>query len=183
MITRTSILALDPGLQYPAAALYVGDHLICAERVSVPAEIKGTDVMSRCEVIARCVVDWMLERAEWPETFVAEWPQIYPTGRGKGDPNQLVPLAAMSAAVLAILRQGPNGVIGRSPRPREVWGELPKSTKGNPWASPRGRRLASRLSPTERERVENYHDALDAAGLALWAAGRWKARKNYDGAV
>lgn len=186
MITRTSILALDPGLVYPAVAVYVGDRLVRAERVDLPDHLTKMGVMDRCEIIACCVVDWLRDEAlEWPATFVAEWPQIYPGGRGKGDPNQLVPLAAIATGVLVQLRRAPYSppVDALSPKPAEVWKRLPKSTKGDPWISPRGRRLASLLRPEERAKVADYHDALDAAGLALWAAGRWKARKNHDGAV
>lgn len=180
-----SILALDPGLEYPAAALY-SDRLMCAERVPLPGHLAKLDLMDRVDRIAESIVDWCLSQP-WtynhPTLMIAELPQIYGGGRGKGDPNKLLPLAMLCSAVLARLRPSCTVLNSMTRQPGAVWGNLPKTTKGDPWKSPRGIRLAQRLRPEERAVVQDKHDALDAAGLALYAAGRWKARKTYSGAV
>jgi hypothetical protein len=175
-------VALDPGLAFPAVAAYdqEQDSLLFARRVKLAPELKGMSVVSRCVAIAHAVyLDLRSSDCAAPSALICEWPQIYQSTRSKGDPNQLVPLAGIACALLA--RMGDSR--GLSPKPGEVWGRLPKSTKGDPWESPRGRRLAQRLRSDERAVVQDKHDALDAAGLCLYVAGRWKARKNYAGAV
>jgi hypothetical protein len=180
------ILAIDPGLVHPGAAIYVADRLICAQRVRVPGEWAKLGVLDRCEKVADQVVAWArFSHDFWPALLVVEWPQWYrETKSGGKDPNDLAALCGIAGAALGRLRAAEPGILvdALSPKPREVWGNLPKATKGDPWKSPRARRLASRLRPVERAGVQDYHDALDAAGLALWAAGRWQARRVYPGA-
>ena len=183
-----SILALDPGLTKPGAALHQGGKLVRADRLKVPKEWSKLEILDRCDRVAEVAFEWF-SQFKYPFgvndalMLIVEWPQWY-GGNEKGiDPNDLAGLCAISGALLGRLRSKGRDVAARSPKPREVWGNLPKATTGNPWRSPRGARLASRLTPAERAGVTYYHDALDAAGLALFAAGLWAPRSVYPGAV
>jgi hypothetical protein len=184
-----SVLAIDPGLTKPGVALLQRGRIVLAERLRVPKGWSSLEILERCDRLAELAVDWFerrpcgsQDREDAPHTLVVEWPQWYGDKAGI-DANDLAGLCGIAGATLARLRCSGMDLEARSPTPREVWGTVPKATTGDPWASPRGRRLATRLDVSERAVVANYHDALDAAGLALWAAGRWKARRNYPGAV
>lgn len=187
-----SVLALDPGLTKPGVALLQEGKIVRADRLKVPKDWAKLEILDRCDKVAEVAAEWFAQfkyeistvGARVTLTLVCEWPQWYGDNENGIDPNDLAGLCAISGALLGRLRATTKReVIARSPKPREVWGTVPKSTKGNPWKSPRGARLASRLTPAERAAVANYHDALDGAGLALWGAGLWKARSNYPGAV
>jgi hypothetical protein len=116
---------------------------------------------------------------------VVEWPQWYPGS--PIDPSDLAGLCGIAGAVAGMISLGMAGkdiaLTCLSPRPAEVWGQVPKATTGDPWVSPRGMMLARRLDDEERETVTRYHDALDAAGLGLWAVGRWERMQVLPGAV
>jgi hypothetical protein len=182
-----SILALDPGLEHPALAYYT-DRLIWAQRVKLPGEYKSLGILDRSDRVARaCLVRAHEMHVENVTLIIVEFPQWYAADKSKGDPNDLAALAAIAGSVTGRVR-GNGGRCGfdvrvDSPRPREVWGNVPKVTKGDPWVSPRGQKLARRLTAVERAGVQDKHDALDAAGLALFAAGRWKQIRVYPGAV
>jgi hypothetical protein len=185
----TAILALDPGLTKPGVALHHHDgHLVKADRLKVDAGWAKLGILDRCDHVAELAQDWFREfkyplGGETALTLIVEWPQWYGDNEKGIDPNDLAGLCGISGSLLGRLRSGWREVRAVSPKPREVWGSVPKKTTGNPWSSPRGSRLAARLTAEERARVGNYHDALDAAGLALYAAGRWKQRRLYPGAV
>lgn len=183
-----NILALDPGLTKPGAAIHMGGKLLRADRLKVPREWSKLGILDRCDKVGAAAYEWF---AQFKYPFgvndelhlIVEWPQWYDDNEKGIDPNDLAGLCAIAGSLLGRLRQGWRTVHADSPKPREVWGTLPKKTTGDPWKSPRGHRLASRLTPEERSGVADYHDALDAAGLALYKAGRWTPRSNYPGAV
>lgn len=176
-----SILAVDPGLVHPGAAFYRDGALVSAQRVKVPAVWSKLGVLERCFLIGGAVARWALVIGP-PDHLIVEWPRWYSATKSGGvDPNDLAGLCGIAGAVAGCLRIELRSIS--SPEPRAVWGNVPKSTKGDPWDSPRGRRLHGRLSPAERLVVAPYHDALDAAGLALHAAGRWKPRRVRPGAI
>lgn len=190
------ILAIDPGLANPAAC-YSEDGLIRrAERIKVPKDWMKLEILERCARIAEAVVDWHCDvsqnqhgLAATPDVLIVEWPQWYGERSAETDkridPNDLAGLCGINGAIAGRIRTWPGGRAMRilSPKPREVWGNVPKSTKGNPWLSPRGMKLERRLKPGEREVIQSKHDALDAAGLAMFADGRWETRQLFPGAV
>ena len=113
--------------------------------------------------------------------LVYEWPQIYPGSKQKTDPNDLPGLAAVGGGVAGILASTVTSV--RTPTPREWAGQTPKSKTGDPWLSPRGERIRSRLSPAEFALTPAQHDVLDAVAIGLWAVGRFEQRRVFPGAV
>lgn len=165
------LLAVDPGLQYPAAALFVHGELRKASRVPIPKGVTTrTPILLRCRAISFALTDY----AELiPDILVVEYPQIYTQEKSKGDPNNLIPLAAMGGVLTGLY---PNAVV-ISPKPREWTGNVPKAESGDPWKSPRGQRVWSRLSAKERLNVVPSHDAIDAVGLGLFGLGRFERRR------
>lgn len=166
------LLAVDPGLRYPAAAVFAGGKLVRASRVKLPPSlsrfrgVRGLDEGEHCRQVAELVCAWAVEHlGALPELVVSEYPQVYPD-EFKKDPNDLLPLAGIGVAVGARLC-----VRVVSPRPREWIGSIPKSKSGPAWQSPRGRLIASRMTALERALVEESHDAIDALGIGKWAQG------------
>lgn len=166
------LLAIDPGLRYPARAFFVDGELIVASRVPIPKGITTrTPVLERCRAIAIALIgDYR------PDVVVTEYPQIYTREKSKGDPNKLIPLAAIGACIAGLL---PDAKVV-APKPREWTGNLPKDEDGDPWLSPRGRRVWSRLTVEERARVVPSHDAVDSVGLGLYGLGRFDRRRVYE---
>lgn len=139
----------------------------------------GDSLGHRTQCIATQVVEWIRANNLVINTYVYEWPQVYRASKSKGDPNQLIALAAVGAAIGA-------GLVGArvvSVLPDEWSGQVPKKTTGDPWATPRGIRVASRLSDYERACVPKVHDAIDAVGIGLHALGRYAPRRVFPGAA
>lgn len=177
------LFALDPGLRYPAGALFWQGRLQIAERIKVPTKLAKLSIGERTRQIADLIVEWYFSKVttkQAPDAIVYEWPFVYP-GKTDKDPNDLIPLAAMDAAVAARLQ--PRIIV--SPLPREWAGGTKKTTTGDPWLSQRGQIVGRRLDVAgvgERALVVTSHDAIDAAGLGLWALGRLD-RAVFPGAV
>lgn len=168
----TTLLAVDPGLRYPAAAWFVDGVLVKATRVKVKVDT-SEQIAKRCRDVALAIAHWCPES---PSSLCVEWPQIYTQDKSKGDPNNLVPLAGVGACLTGLF---PDSSI-LSPKPKDWTGNVPKTDEGDPWDSPRGQRVWERLSPSERLCVVPSHDAIDAVGIGLWALGRFQRRRTYD---
>lgn len=188
----TLLLAVDPGLIHPAAALFHCGVLVGASRVRVPGKLSKLAVADRCAEIGDLIVEWALDAASVarcsplvPSEVACEWPQIYAHGKGKGDPNNLVPLAAICTSVVSRVRAllSPARPAVSSLMPGAIWGNaLPKVETGDPLSSPRGKLVWKRLSEGERAVVALSHDALDAVGIGLKKLERLVLRV-YPGAT
>lgn len=182
-------LAVDPGTEHPAAAIYDRGELVVASRVKLPtALVRMTGQLmqsERARLIAKCIVEWY--RGTFvngtppppPSLVIHEWPQIYTYSKGKGNPNKLIPLAAIGTAVACLFDVEPVSVepdewIGQIKKDEDLPNELS-------WESPRGKFIRSRLTPAEVARVVLSHDAVDAAGIGAWALG--KLERRYPGCV
>ncbi len=157
-------VAVDPGVTNPAIAIFHNGVLKCAKRVKVPGAAAKLDRLERVRHIvqALAVEVWDFTAGHTPGVIAVEYPQIYRAGKSKGDPNDLLGLAAIGGGLAATF-----GVEVISPLPAEWIGGIPKNTTGDPWASPRGRVIGSRLTALERAFVVASHDALDAVGIGL----------------
>src|SRR5690348_8977245 len=100
-MSRGWLVALDPGVDHPAAAVFLDGELRAASRVRVPGAIDSLEVGERCRQIALLVRDWVLNQTGGvtPANLLCEKPQVYRTGRSKGDPNDLIPLAVLDGYV------------------------------------------------------------------------------------
>lgn len=170
------LVSFDPGLTYPAAAIWNRGVLVGASRVPVPGVLASLDSGERYRRIARLVAEWCLGRLpELPVAVATELPEIYSREREK-NPNDLFPLAFLDGAVAAYLDSAYLGsdrsVESIALLPREWTGGIPKSKTGDPWLSPRGRILERRLSVDERTTIVSSHDSLDAVGIGLKVLGR-----------
>lgn len=174
------LLALDPSVRSPGMALFRNDVLSSAGRLTIKrSKIPGI----ACSdgqwwlTVAHDILKWVGPVAV--RTLVFEKPQIYTAYKSKGDPNDLVGLAGVAAAVAGMLRwHGPLEVF--SPTPAEWIGQLPKTTRGSAKESPRAKRILSRLSPAELALVPDQHDAIDAVGIGLWCLGRLTPRTTFS---
>lgn len=176
----TTLLALDPGVRYPACALFADRELVSASRVKLPGNIAKLNMGERVRRIGNLIHEWVVGvLIDVPlDRLVYEVPQIYRQGKSKGDPNDLIPLALLSGYVSG--RWPSTEVCGL--KPREWCGQLPKLTKGDPWTSPRGELVARRLDAAERACIVSSHDAIDAVGIGLHDLERLR-RRVLPGAV
>lgn len=185
------LLSVDPGLRSPGAALFRHGVLIACDRIKLDAELQALDAGTRYLRVAQEIIAWYADVIEAQgacalRTVIFEHPQWYTRDKSKGDPNKLAGCLGVgqSVAVLAFERCVAAEVRGPeilSPLPAEWTGQLPKATKGNPWACPRGERVSSRLVEAERKLVPAQHDAIDGLGLGLWALGRYDRRRVFPG--
>ncbi len=171
-----NLLAIDPGLRYPAAALFKDGLLVAASRVKVPAATHKLGIGQRCLTVAQLIRAWVHGHGLKIDELVIEWPRCYT--RMKGDPADLFPLAGVGMCLA-----GMYDVPVTAPTAPEWIGNIPKTTTGDPLASIRAQRIWSRLSEAERLCVVLSHDAIDATGLALFRLGRLEIRKGFIGAT
>ncbi len=180
------LLAVDPSIRSPGAALFRSGLLIAAERVKVDASA-NLSRGERCARVASAIIRWAIAYNAEPRTLVYEWPQWYAASKSKGDPNDLAGLVGVGAEIggqLSIALVPRNICLVRvTPTPSEWIGQLPKSTKGDPWDSPRGARIKSRLTAAEFACVVPSHDSVDAIGLGLWSLGRLERKRVFSGST
>lgn len=174
----TEVLALDPSISSAGVALARDGTLVAAERIVGIAE---GDVASRALYMAHAIRRWWIAKLDTDEiyrsiTLVTEWPQVYRAGKSKGDPNDLLGMAAVVGAVAGLLR--PAEIVSYTPR--EWIGSLPKSTRhSEAFTSARGVRIMAALARAERALVPRYHDAVDAVGVLLKYLGRLEPRRVF----
>lgn len=164
------LLAIDPSVRSPGVALFNGtNELIACTRLIIQAMPAGSEG-EHWLAVSDEILAWVRRSYHYHQisNVVFEKPQIYRASRSKGNPNDLLGLVGVSMAVAARL---PQAFIS-SPTPAEWCGNLKKNTRGSAKASPRAKRILSRLTPAEAKLVPDQHDALDAVGLGLWFLGR-----------
>lgn len=166
------LLAVDPSVRSPGAAIFCDSVLVAVARIPCKRASDVSDGQRWLDVATQ-IRAWV--GARQITSFIFEKPQIYTAFKSKGDPNDLIGLAGIGAALAGML-----GVSVLSPTPAEWIGQLPKSTRGSALDSPRSQRIVSRLSPAELALVPDQHDAIDAVGLGLWALGRLKPHSVFS---
>lgn len=185
------LLALDPGLNSPGAALFLQDvpepRLWAAAQIEIPDSLATLGEGRRWWAVAQEIVSWAVAAAApaCVTAVVFERPQWYARGKSKGDPNQLAGVAGVAANVTGTLGTH-RAITISSPAPAEWIGQLSKvcptckgkakkkckSCHGSAWETPRGRFIRKRLTANELELVPDQNDAIDAVGLGLWQLGR-----------
>lgn len=181
-----NILTLDPAAGGTSAiARWSAGALAEVKLVRGVRAMLGESPGSRCH---RTVAQIREELVSWRQRQVAvdilvwEWPHVYQRERSHADPADLLALAAVGGAVAAVAESLWPGLVVKTVEPGEWSGQVPKNKTGDPWASPRGRRIHERLTATERALVPRSHDALDAVGIGLHALGRFAPRRVFPGA-
>lgn len=175
------LFALDPSLLSAGCAVFRDGVLAEAWRhrplFPFPTGDDPLAVGDRWQTWAQVIGNAFLQRGTGG-TLVWERPQIYRASKSKGDPNDLIALAAIGNGVAAHFRRGAT----MAPTPAQWTGQVKKATRGSAWKSPRGMRIRSRLTPAELALVPDQHDVVDAVGLGLWALGRLEVTRVYSSA-
>lgn len=177
------LLAVDPSIVSPGVALFRDGVLHAVARIRVP-HFPRLNVAERSLATADAIAEICTSWGGQPNTVAFEWPQIYTAAKSKGDPNDLIAMAAVDGALTAVLHLAciMRGVQLRvlCYKPAEWIGQLPKATRGKASASPRAQRIYSRLTPAELALVPDQHDAIDSVGIGLHALGRLGVRRVYS---
>lgn len=192
------LLAVDPSVRSPGAALFNSDkHLVACTRLTIAAPSEDVAEGQRWLDVATAILAWASKHDGLRFgvlTLVYERPQIYTWSKSKGDPNDLIGLAGVGAALsgrCAALVPQFNVV---TPKPDEwVQGTSKvcpvckgkakrkcKTCEGSAWKTPRGQRIRSRLSPAELALVPDQNDAIDSVGIGLHALGRLAPIRVYS---
>lgn len=161
-----ALLAIDPSINSLGWARFENEVLVGAGVVTAKATI--APVYLRAAAIAerlRLVVDTA-------DQVWCEWPQIYQRGGGrtKGDPNDLLGLAAVCGAIAA----SEISTHFRAVTPAQWKGQLGKEQSHQ--------RIRARLHAQELTLWPESLDARDAVGIGLYALGRLTRRRVYAGA-
>ena len=181
------LLSVDPGIRGCGVAAFALDSypygadsrdvgaLVRAAYVASPVT-RGADVAA-CAAMARAVVGFLLDDnrstwalAQWTH-LACEWPQVYTPGKQKGDPNDLLALVGVSAAVAALL---PHAAI-HTYLPAQWGGQTPKEVKKQ--------RVVSRLTSEEKAQIwlpatqSLQHNVFDAIGIGLHHTGRFERHR------
>lgn len=176
------LVALDPGIRGCGVAYYAGTCLARAGYVRNPTK-KGDDTTAVASVVA-ALTEWVkgCGGCYLSETRIlaVERPQIYTWGKGKGDPNQLIPLAEIGAGLACALPW----TEYRTYRPRQWKGTIDGDVMV---ARISARGPGSLLTPEEHARVDLpcaslAHNVWDAVGIGLHHYGRLSTR-TYPGAT
>lgn len=147
------LVAIDPGLHHCGVALFTPEGTLThAELVKNPVDMPGClNAWPMAAAVASRVGGFVTE-------VVVEIPQVYP-GRQKGDPNDLIDLAAVVGGCVAVL-----GGRSYAYRPAQWKGQTPKDVTTA--------RAKAKLSATEQGAIEQcqphlMHNVWDAVALGL----------------
>lgn len=188
------LLCVDPGLNASGVALFRGDRLVEAACLRprdgvIETPVKRHAVIgARVAIMARLVVLWCdaaicrsiddpenpagSRVAATPDEVAVEWPQIYTRDKSEGDPNDLLPLAGVCAAVVQSFALTASSTC-----------YTPRDWKGTIDGDAMTVRLERRLVDSGEaafvlEHAETYrHNAVDAYGIGLHHLGRLKPRR------
>lgn len=157
------VLAVDPGVRGCGVALFRGEVL--EQAVYVVGHGEGQRAESWISMVD-AVREFIGERVV--THLVLELPQVYVQSKSKGDPNDLINLAAVVGGLSVAFRTAKQRVF----LPFEWKGQVPKAIMHE--------RALSRLLPEEAKRISCrkkslLHNVLDALALGLEFLGRMRA--------
>lgn len=152
----TTLLAIDTGLHECGTAYFVEGELRFTKPVKSDKKLKGPaawlgmareiNTMHSCDVL------------------VIESQQVYRGALMRGDPNDLIQLAAVKGAIIQRFAHLEGNIF--APKPSEWKGQVPKDVHHE--------RILKRLSHEEQKLWPKNKNARDAIGLGLWKLGRLK---------
>ena len=110
-----------------------------------------------------------------PAILIVELPVIYPMGKGKGDPNDLIKLAELAGMIRGWYLTRAPGIVTATVTPRTWKGTVPKKIHNE--------RVLGRLTSKERDilpkrpRAQDFdHNMVDALGIGLWQLEKMRIR-------
>jgi len=153
------IVAVDPGIHDCGVSVWRPDgQLFTAGLVNNSAQQPGCE---NAQPMSEAVRLWLVANgAGAPASLAIEVPQVYTRTHSKGDPNDLIDLACVVGAVMAV-------------RPwRSITAYRPAQWKGNVPKDVTAERALRDLSCAERLRVQEcapslLHNVWDAVALGL----------------
>lgn len=159
------IIAVDPG-KNTGIAVFGG---VC------PPERKRLDCAMLVEGTTRRILDALGGKGAGfmpGDTLVVEFPKVYAGGKAKGDPADLLELAALVGALEERGRLRDVGV--KRYLPHEWKRQLDKATTKA--------RVIERLTPEERQKIPDLpkskeHNVYDAIGIGLFHIGRFHPKR------
>lgn len=173
-----NLLAIDPSINSCGVAMFQHGKLSAVKTITAQSDWSNDDVAKRCLRMGQEVVAWIHDLGIVPDVLAAEWPQTYPNASPKIN-QSLIGLSGVIGVVSGILALG---LASRDQTlevvsflPAEWTHRLPKTKKGDPRDSVRGRNIARRLDPLELtlfQTAKLNHDSVDAIGIGLHAVGR-----------
>lgn len=169
------LVALDPSIVSPGVAVFRDGVLYANCVLKIPADTKLNHA-ERCSVAAGAIVTWLGNNQISARYIAFEWPQIYQTDTPAVS-NAVLYMIGVDMAVTTALVACSGIERVYSYLPAEIWNNLPKCKTGSSFTSPRGVRVASRLSNAERVVAVDQHDAVDAIGIGLHTLGRLGIRR------
>jgi hypothetical protein len=168
------LLAIDPGIRGCGMAVF--DHGMLAEAAYVVNPCKEGNGAAEASSMASWVVGTILGR--WYVSEIAvEWPRVYAArireGKTKEDPNDLLALTAVDAAIVALLAPA----TAKSYAPSDWKGQMDKDVCHA--------RVVTRLSSSElavaetgaRAAKSKAHNMYDAVGIGLHHLGRFDRKR------
>lgn len=173
------LVAIDPGLRHVGVAVFAPDGTLrgasCVRERKTAKD--RTDPLLLAEHLAGYVLKFVRIYVAGGDVVrvVAEWPRVYTRAKSKGDPNDLLPLAACSAACATALKP----YLCESVHPDTWKGQAPTETVI-------AARVLDRLEIVEaRVYAEALavagktlgHNVTDAVGIGLYALGRLTPRR------
>jgi hypothetical protein len=170
------VLAVDPGIRGCGVALFKAGGLVKAAYVKNP--FFAGNGAAEAASMGRAVQHWTETSCGYVDHIAVEWPQIYVSqlragkGKKKADPNDLLALCGVDAALAALL-----GTPTTSYQPHQWKGSMDKDASHL--------RIESRLRPAElavaaegREAAGALeHNVIDAIGIGLFHLGRFERRR------
>jgi hypothetical protein len=168
-VTLSLLAAVDPGLRTLGLSIFNNGELVHAALIRNPEKkARGPQAWWAMAQAARAHFDRLFAWEGWPnplDEYVVEIPQVYRFGKTSTDPDDLIQIAAVGAAVGTILR--PKTATGFYPR---QWkGQVPKEVMGS--------RIESRLTDKEAKSIVKCatslrHNIVDSVGIGLYHLGR-----------
>ena len=163
------MLCVDPGLRGCGVAEFTAGNLTRAAYVKNPV-LSGRGYGAHSQM-ARAVHEW---RSSVSEKCIIEHPRVYPgSAQQKGDPNDLLDVCAVGAAIASICEVATDTVF-----PSDWKGQVPKEMMTE--------RISKAITPEERLTIEKcpatlMHNVVDAVGIGFHALGRLNKRMVHRG--
>lgn len=167
------LLAMDPGIRGCGVATFEDGVLI--EALYIVSPCKTGNKAAECSSMASWIYA-SVARVDVDE-LVVEWPRIYASrireGSSKADPNDLLALCGVDAALAALLA------------PAKVTSYVPSEWKGSTPKEVCEARIKARLNKfeltvyaaAEAASKSKFHNVVDSIGISLFHLGRFDRKR------
>jgi hypothetical protein len=161
MTYNGTTLAIDPGKDHVGMALFKGVDIINL------GYVKATNQYELAGKVALEFALWLGKSNTVVDILVLENQQIYGNGRGKGDPNDLLPLSFVCGAISATI---PHRQL-LHPKAREWKGSVPKQIYTGRLLRYMSLHYEEHFKALSQYNAKQLSDVVDAFGLGLWSLG------------